>query len=201
MAAKRKLHEPGNSSKNNVGPLAKKGHWSLGLKASMDDPELRVDRDEMVVIIKDKYPKARFHFLILPHESIPNLKALSRDHLPLLKHIEKRGVELAEKSSKALKFRFGYHAVPSMSHVHMHVISQDFDSPCLKTKKHWNSFTTDYFLDSKDVIEQIEQSGKVAVDQSNAGQLLKNPLVCHVCKTEQKNIPTLKMHIRTHIKS
>ena len=31
----------------------------------------------------------------------------------------------------------------------MHVISQDFDSPSLKNKKHWNSFTTPYFVDSK----------------------------------------------------
>ena len=37
------------------------------------------------------------------------------------------------------------------SHLHMHVISQDFDSPCLKTKKHWNSFTTSYFVDSTGV--------------------------------------------------
>lgn len=36
----------------------------------------------------------------------------------------------------------------SNSHVHLHVISQDFDSPCLKNKKHWNSFTTDYFMES-----------------------------------------------------
>lgn len=35
------------------------------------------------------------------------------------------------------------------SHVHLHVISQDFDSPCLKNKKHWNSFTTDYFIESR----------------------------------------------------
>ena len=34
------------------------------------------------------------------------------------------------------------------SQLHMHVISQDFDSPSLKTKKHWNSFTTEYFVDS-----------------------------------------------------
>jgi len=34
------------------------------------------------------------------------------------------------------------------SQLHMHVISQDFNSPCLKTKKHWNSFTTEYFIDS-----------------------------------------------------
>lgn len=37
----------------------------------------------------------------------------------------------------------------SISHVHLHVISQDFDSPCLKNKKHWNSFNTDYFLESQ----------------------------------------------------
>ncbi len=34
-------------------------HWSQGLKASMEDPELKVDADEQVVIIKDKYPKVR----------------------------------------------------------------------------------------------------------------------------------------------
>ena len=37
----------------------------------------------------------------------------------------------------------------STSHVHLHVISQDFDSPCLKNKKHWNSFNTEYFLESQ----------------------------------------------------
>lgn len=49
------------SSENavNSGPVAKKafGHWSQGLKASMEDPELKVDEDDKVVIIKDKYPK------------------------------------------------------------------------------------------------------------------------------------------------
>jgi hypothetical protein len=34
------------------------------------------------------------------------------------------------------------------SQIHLHVISQDFDSVCLKNKKHWNSFTTDYFINS-----------------------------------------------------
>jgi len=34
------------------------------------------------------------------------------------------------------------------SQLHMHVISQDFNSASLKTKKHWNSFTTEYFIDS-----------------------------------------------------
>lgn len=42
------------------------------------------------------------------------------------------------------------------SHVHLHVISQDFDSPCLKNKKHWNSFTTDYFIESQGKRESMQ---------------------------------------------
>ena len=36
-------------------------NWSAGLKTSMEDPELRVDADDMCVIIKDKYPKVPYH--------------------------------------------------------------------------------------------------------------------------------------------
>lgn len=46
----------------------------------------------------------------------------------------------------------GYHAVPSMQRLHLHVISTDFVSPCLKTKYHWNSFTTPFFLHSSGLI-------------------------------------------------
>ena len=35
------------------------GHWSMGLKSAMDDPDIQVDSDEHVVVIKDKYPKVR----------------------------------------------------------------------------------------------------------------------------------------------
>ena len=31
----------------------------------------------------------------------------------------------------------------------MHVIGTDYDSPSLKTKQHWNSFTTQFFVGSK----------------------------------------------------
>ena len=46
-------------SSDSTNGTAKKpfGHWAMGLKASMEDPELRVEADDQVVIIKDKYPK------------------------------------------------------------------------------------------------------------------------------------------------
>ena len=57
-------------------------------------------------------------------------------------------------------FRYGYHAVPSMGLLHLHAISQDFDSPSLKNKKHWNSFTTEYFVDSSRLIAMINKNGE-----------------------------------------
>lgn len=180
-------------------PMAKNsGHWSHGLLATMNDDDAVVDSDEKVVIIKDKYPKALFHFLVLPRQKIPNLKSLTTDELPLLEYIQRKGEEIAQRANKELKFRFGYHAVPSMSHLHMHVISQDFNSHCLKTKKHWNSFTTEYFVDSKDVIQQIKSKGQFSPDMQKMNELLKSDLRCHVCRKSFPTIPSLKAHIVMH---
>lgn len=178
------------------------GHWSQGLKASMQDPKMQVYKDDSVVVIKDKYPKARYHWLVLPWQSISSLKALRSEHVELLKHMQRVADQMVEQCPDAhkLSFRLGYHAIPSMSHVHLHVISQDFDSPCLKNKKHWNSFTTDYFVESQDVISMLEHDGKVQVKEG-AGELLKLPLRCHVCGEEQTTIPKLKDHLKTHLPS
>ncbi|XP_077821260.1 aprataxin isoform X7 [Macaca mulatta] len=175
------------------------GHWSQGLKISMQDPKMQVYKDEQVVVIKDKYPKARYHWLVLPWTAISSLKAVTREHLELLKHMhtvgEKVIVDFA--GSSKLRFRLGYHAIPSMSHVHLHVISQDFDSPCLKNKKHWNSFNTEYFLESQAVIEMVQEAGRVTV-RDGMPELLKLPLRCHECQQLLPSIPQLKEHLRKH---
>ncbi|XP_045229290.2 aprataxin isoform X6 [Macaca fascicularis] len=175
------------------------GHWSQGLKISMQDRKMQVYKDEQVVVIKDKYPKARYHWLVLPWTAISSLKAVTREHLELLKHMhtvgEKVIVDFA--GSSKLRFRLGYHAIPSMSHVHLHVISQDFDSPCLKNKKHWNSFNTEYFLESQAVIEMVQEAGRVTV-RDGMPELLKLPLRCHECQQLLPSIPQLKEHLRKH---
>uniref|UniRef100_A0A8C1WFS3 Aprataxin n=1 Tax=Cyprinus carpio TaxID=7962 RepID=A0A8C1WFS3_CYPCA len=178
------------------------GHWSQGLKVSMQDPKMQVYKDDRVVVIKDRYPKARYHWLVLPWDSISSLKALRSEHVELLKHMQRVGDQMLQQCPDAhkLSFRLGYHAIPSMSHVHLHVISQDFDLPCLKNKKHWNSFTTDYFVDSRDVIAMLEHDGKVTVKEGTS-ELLKLPLRCHLCRKEQPTIPKLKEHLKTHLPS
>nr|XP_025966952.1 aprataxin isoform X2 [Dromaius novaehollandiae] len=186
----------------NEGASSKKehlGHWSQGLKHSMQDPKMQVYKDEKTVVIKDKYPKARYHWLILPWDSISSLRSVTKEHLELLEHMHAVGEKMIEQcpDRETLEFRLGYHAIPSMSQLHLHVISQDFDSPAMKTKKHWNSFTTEYFLNSEDVIEMVRSKGKVMVKE-HLSDLLRMPLRCHFCKKQLSTIPQLKVHLRNH---
>uniref|UniRef100_A0A8C2LAR3 Aprataxin n=1 Tax=Cricetulus griseus TaxID=10029 RepID=A0A8C2LAR3_CRIGR len=190
---------PSKKSKDGVTKEESLGHWSQGLKISMKDPKMQVYKDDVVVVIKDKYPKARHHWLVLPWASISSLKAVTSEHLELLKHMHTVGEKVIADfaGSSKLSFRLGYHAIPSMSHVHLHVISQDFDSPCLKNKKHWNSFNTEYFLESQAVIKMVQEVGRVTV-QEGTSELLKLPLRCHKCQQLLPSIPQLKEHLRKH---
>lgn len=82
---------------------------------------------------------------------------------------------------------------PSMRQLHLHVISQDFDSKHLKNKKHWNTFNTAFFFDSVDAIEEVSNNGKATLrdDESQMSMELR----CHRCRSAHPNIPRLKSHI------
>ncbi len=177
----------------------------MKLLEAMEDPEKIVQSDEVTVTIKDGYPKARHHFLVLCKANIPHLRALNRSHVSLLTKMLDNGKIVANDvrqkygSEEKSSFRYGYHASPSMSRLHMHVISQDFDSPCLKNKKHWNSFTTDFFIDADKVIEILKEAGRVDLDMKGVYEpMLKLPLKCHICHSLFPNLPKLKDHVKSH---
>ena len=187
-------------------PVQKKakssGHWSMKLHQSMQDPSLVIESDSLTVTIKDAYPKAKHHYLILPKEHITSLNSLSAKHIDLLKHMNERSELLIKRlvdKNPNLEFRYGYHAVASMNQLHMHIISQDFDSSYLKTKKHWNSFTSDFFIDSQRVIDMLTTQDKVELDRTKYEQILKSELRCHKCGCSLKTMPALKQHIKTHV--
>lgn len=46
--------------------------------------------------------------------------------------------------------RAGIHSGPSMAHLHIHVVSIDSHSVCVKHRKHYNSFHTPFFIDVED---------------------------------------------------
>ncbi|OTA99648.1 hypothetical protein M426DRAFT_324968 [Hypoxylon sp. CI-4A] len=44
----------------------------------------------------------------------------------------------------------GIHAHPSMNDLHVHVLAPDMESPCMRHRKHYNSFTTPFLVDVAD---------------------------------------------------
>jgi aprataxin len=83
----------------------------------------------------------------------------------------------------------------------MHIISQDFDSEALKTKKHWNSFTTKFFIDAEKFLAKLEDKGVIQFSKEKYEEMLKGPLKCHKCAIELQNMPQLKTHIQKHLPS
>lgn len=130
-------------------------HWSLGLMESMKDPETIVKKTDNIVVIHDKYPKAKIHYLVLPEDNLNSIYKLNSSHVSLLEEFGDFYEEI-KAEHKGHTLRAGFHAVPSMQRLHMHIISTDMVSPCLKTKIHWNSFTTKFFLPYHGKLIEIE---------------------------------------------
>eukprot|EP00026_Physarum_polycephalum_P011872 Phypoly_transcript_12120.p1 GENE.Phypoly_transcript_12120~~Phypoly_transcript_12120.p1 ORF type:complete len:347 (+),score=49.51 Phypoly_transcript_12120:10-1050(+) len=170
-----------------------------------DDPKYKdcvVEYDDSMVVIYDKYPKAEYHFLVLPRVHIRGPHVLNSAHVPVVKSMLQKAQDMVAKVNKTkkvpVKFSIGFHAVPSMSQLHLHVISKDMNSPAMKTKKHWNSFTTEFFVDGHEFLRILEDKGAVKFDKHTYESMLKQDLRCHLCREELPNIPKLKAHLLTH---
>uniref|UniRef100_A0A7S1MSE6 Aprataxin C2HE/C2H2/C2HC zinc finger domain-containing protein n=1 Tax=Neobodo designis TaxID=312471 RepID=A0A7S1MSE6_NEODS len=222
-----------------------------------------VFHDDRVVVLADKYPKAAFHFLVVPRDAarLQSLNDLTRDDLGLLVYMRsvgdkvaaavqgsacdaeeirahdvhyelftpdppsalelKRAREEHEWLSKdsvfdrsrplalelptgllalpttRVKFLQGFHSMPSLPPLHMHVISLDLLSATLKNKKHYNSFTTKFFLSSKAVEDDLAQFGSVGINQDVATfqREERKALECVWCGLACDSLPKLKRHI------
>lgn len=75
---------------------AKKHHWSAGLLQAIEDPECKVKEDDKIIVIKDKYPKAQFHYLVLPKEKIDFIWHVKKNHQDLLMHMHNVACNLAK---------------------------------------------------------------------------------------------------------
>ena len=179
--------------------MASKGHKDTSLLTDMYKPENILKQDDHVVIIKDKYPKSKHHYLVLPKVAINTLTDLNASHIGLLKHMYIFAQEYLQGLSgdlKGLVFKFGYHAIPSVRQLHLHVISNDFQGAGLKTKKHWNSFNTEYFVSTVLLVKHLESCGKVNFDRGKYSDMLHTtPLTCHMCHKVFAKMPHLKDHI------
>ncbi|CAK9172018.1 unnamed protein product [Ilex paraguariensis] len=197
-----KNRENNPNSEKNGGSMTKSwGFWAQALYRIAMFPERHkndvIEISDDVVVLNDLYPKAQKHLVVMARaEDLDCLADVREEHLQLLRTMNTMGLKWAEKflsEHETLVFRLGYHTAPSMRQLHLHVISQDFDSVHLKNKRHWNSFNSPFFRDSIDVIEEVVKHGKATLKDDD--RFLSMELRCHRCRSAHPNIPRLKTHI------
>ncbi|TPX30073.1 hypothetical protein SeMB42_g07986 [Synchytrium endobioticum] len=180
------------------------GKWADALLQYVKTPEMFpkvvYEFDDDVVIIYDQYPKAKYHFLVMPRIQIDGPNSLIACHIPFVEKIKQKALKLTSiiqsESSDHIEFRMGFHAVPSMKQLHLHVISTDFKSERLKHRKHWVSFTSGFFKDVDEVLAILRKDGRVYFDKEEYEDIIKTaPLRCHKCHKDQKTMPALKRHL------
>lgn len=162
------------------------------------------------VVINDLYPKATIHLLILPRDPIkahqtPFTAFQDVEFFSKLKNEAAKwrilaAKELARKICPATEpilernweaeIKVGIHSVPSMHHLHIHVISRDMHSPCLRHKKHYNSFNTPFFvaLDEFPLTEEEAEARKKDWHKSD--------MICWRCHRNFENkFTALRSHL------
>ena len=198
--------------------------WAKALYSYVEHPEQHAESvvwsDAKFVVVRDKFPTARVHLLVLPRPApdtgvVPFTGPLDFQHRSdaavVREMLAAARAALTQVTTSAEEtvahMRFGFHMQPSMRPLHLHAISTDYDSPALRTKKHWNSFTTRFFVDAAPLAARIYACASDADvralvqsmfgDAAAASALLSTPLRCHRCGAPMRNMPTLKSHIIT----
>lgn len=155
------------------------------LRKYITNPEKQLQtewHDDEIVIIADDYPKSMRHYLVLPRNlHIDRIAQLKPADLPVLERMKAEAARFIKPILKAhpkFEFMMGFHAVPSLNCLHLHVLTTDFRGQSLKNKKHWNSFNTKFFRPIDDVIRELREKGKVEIKVKEMEQLLKADMVC-----------------------
>ncbi|GAO45764.1 HIT-like protein [Saitoella complicata NRRL Y-17804] len=157
-----------SSSRTRPSPVNPNAHSNQAFRSALAPflqnptipPCLRIT--DRTILIRDKYPKARIHYLLLPRNQTLTLHhpltvlsdPVIRDDLradvdaaiSMAQNELRRAAVVGMGGVERVEVRAGIHARPSLSNLHIHIISQDFRSPALKNAKHYLSFTMPFFI-------------------------------------------------------
>lgn len=189
-------------------PLGK-GHWSTVLESALSRlnagdagvlEHFAHVSDEFAVLY-DGFPKSRVHLLVMPRAPLNSAWELTEEHLPMLRRMAAYTtwlLEALQAQLPKLTWRQGVHAVPTLRQLHLHVLSQDFQSPKVKHKKHFNSFQQPFLVPLEQIVVSLE-SGRPAMGKTTRAEAegwLKQDLRCGSCGTDFGNkFEALKKHL------
>lgn len=106
--------------------------------------------------------------------------------------LEKGEEEVQEGRDWSQDVMAGIHARPSMNHLHIHVLSRDFHSDCMRHRKHYNSFHTGFFID----VDEFPLAEDDPRRNPRGAAFLKEDFRCWRCdKGFGKGFAALKRHL------
>jgi histidine triad (HIT) family protein len=90
-------------------------------------PGVKVYEDDRIVAIKDKYPQAPVHLLIIPRKRITDLQSLEPKDFSLMSDIVRVAQTLAkqfgvDEEGYRLLVNIGPHAGQTIEHLHFHLL-------------------------------------------------------------------------------
>lgn len=126
----------------------------------MDDKSYFIECDDEVAVLKEKLPKAHFHYILVPKQNLRSLAELSTRHIPMIKHLYETANRIKHyPEHKGCNFNIGFNAQPTMfiyNHkflwLHLHVVSDDMISEDLLLKKHWNAIHSKLFIHPEGIV-------------------------------------------------
>lgn len=90
--------------------------WSYGLIKVVNEKKNILLQSQTLAVIRDSFPKATFHFLVIPFDDdLDTIYDLNDSHVDLIDEFELLGINVVEATgNKKENFKFGFHAKPSM---------------------------------------------------------------------------------------
>lgn len=123
-------------------------------------------------------------------QDLVRLKAMEQDPPP-------EPVDLPAGRNWEQEVVSGIHAHPSMNHLHIHVLSVDRYSRCMKHRKHYNSFATPFLIG----VEDFPLAENDVRRHPGRESYLKRDLVCWRCgRNFRSKFTNLKDHLETEFR-
>jgi hypothetical protein len=149
------------------------------------------------VLVRDRFPKGLRHCLVLPRpaagalHAVPSVRQLTGAHLPALRALQAFAaycVALLQEEGGlgARALLLGFHSVPSMQPLHLHIVSDDLAGEATKHRRHYQSFATAFFCGLEGAVECLEETGaampvnfmgKDSLEALKQGEVKR----CHLC--------------------
>ncbi len=90
-------------------------------------PGEKVYEDDKIVVIKDKFPKAPIHLLIIPRKPIPDVQSLETEDFPLMGEVFRVAQKVAkdfglDKEGYRMIVNNGSNSGQEIDHIHFHLM-------------------------------------------------------------------------------